>query len=169
MSVFWVIGKKGLSFFLECKVLIVYYFARKKFYSPAWPIWRWGMVVCLMISVWSHTMTRDKSRCLECRISLPVNNQDAWVLRIPVFRCESVSPGVHKGTLKRSFLVEREFWNAKGLLPETIEMLGCLEYPYFIVNPFHLVLTRGYSEKKFLGWTRVLKCQRFKQWRCLGA
>ena len=22
-------------------------------------------------------------------------------------------------------------------------MLGCLEYPYFIVNPFHLVLTRG--------------------------
>ena len=54
-------------------------------------------------------MTRDKSRCLECRISLPVNNQDAWVLRIPVFRCESVSPGVHKGTLKRSFLIEREF------------------------------------------------------------
>ena len=48
-------------------------------------------------------MTREKSRCLECRISLPVNNQDAWVLRIPVFRCESVSPGVHKGTLKRSF------------------------------------------------------------------
>ena len=139
-----------------------------------------------MISVWSHTMTRDKSRCLECRISLPVNNQDAWVLRIPEFRCESVSPGVHKGTLKRSFFIwtrvlkcqrfitrnNRDAWvlripvfhcesispgaytrvlgkevfrlNASFEMPkvQTMEMLGCLEYPYFGVNPFQLVFTR---------------------------
>ena len=50
-------------------------------------------------------LTRDKSRCLKCHISLPVNNQDAWMLRIPVFLCESVLPGVYKDTLKRSFLI----------------------------------------------------------------
>ena len=58
-------------------------------------------------------MTHDKSRCLKCRSAAfqaaTVNNQDAWALRTPAFWCESVSPGLYKGTMKRSFEVEREF------------------------------------------------------------
>ena len=57
----------------------------------------------------SYLMTRDKSRCLKCHISLQVNNQDAWVLRILVFGCESISPGVYKGTMKRNFKLNASF------------------------------------------------------------
>ena len=39
-TVFGGICEKGLSFFLQGKVLTVYYLARKKLYSLFWPIWR---------------------------------------------------------------------------------------------------------------------------------
>ena len=73
---------------------------------------------------------------------LPVNNRDAWVLRTPVFRCEFVSRGVFRDIFTINFLDWLELWNATFRYPQTTEMLGCLEYLYFGVNQFHLVLTR---------------------------
>ena len=80
------------------------------------------------------------TRVLKCQRFITWNNRDAWVLRIPVFHCESISPGAYTRVLgKEVFRLNASFEMPKV---QTMEMLGCLEYPYFGVNPFQLVFTR---------------------------